>query len=387
MRAFRNHSGDQVRRQTPLSHRAGFTLIELLVVIAIIAVLIALLLPAVQQAREAARRSQCKNNLKQYGLALQNFHDSQQCFPPGRPDDDGRAYGWGFYLLPYMDQGPLYKSMMSDTSNYNTTMNTVPAGSPLIIWQKGAVPLVDPFTGNTLPNIDFAAGRVGLSQYTAANSGNPTLAGNNLPGHAALLLGKVFSFAVCPSDILPAFDDDNFAKSNYCGSSGSATVGWGSPGTSGCGGSAPSGAIQNGIFLYSNNNTNAYVVGMRDIRDGTSNTIGIGEITESAICRAVQINTGAFPTVVSANNDGGCSGWSGGAGGLRLADETYYINRKAAVLGTSDPSDASFGSQHAGGAHFLMMDGSVRLLSQNMDMLNIYRGLATRANKEPVANF
>src|SRR6266404_462811 len=93
--------------------RRAFTLIELLVVIAIIAVLIALLLPAVQQAREAARRSQCKNNLKQFGLALANYHDAYNCYAIG-----GTAVNWGvtshpdlsFHarILPFIDQAPLY---------------------------------------------------------------------------------------------------------------------------------------------------------------------------------------------------------------------------------------------------------------------------------------
>ena len=94
----------------------GFTLIELLVVIAIIAVLISLLLPAVQAAREAARRSQCKNNLKQIGLAMHNYHASINRFPPGYVA--GAAYpvttnGWGWtaMLLPYLDQGPLYRKI------------------------------------------------------------------------------------------------------------------------------------------------------------------------------------------------------------------------------------------------------------------------------------
>lgn len=92
--------------------RKAFTLIELLVVIAIIAILIALLLPAVQQAREAARRTQCKNNLKQLGIALHNYHDVFQTFPPGEirlgsdPLDSSLA-GWIAMLLPQMDQQPL----------------------------------------------------------------------------------------------------------------------------------------------------------------------------------------------------------------------------------------------------------------------------------------
>ncbi len=112
-----------MQRHTKLV-RCGFTLIELLVVIAIIAILIALLLPAVQQAREAARRTQCKNNLKQLGLALHNYHDVMKQFPPGFVDQLSSAatasgaavaattqdgnWGWGSYTLPYIDQAPLY---------------------------------------------------------------------------------------------------------------------------------------------------------------------------------------------------------------------------------------------------------------------------------------
>src|SRR6187200_36566 len=108
----------------PSSPRSGFTLIELLVVIAIIAVLIALLLPAVQQAREAARRTQCRNNLKQMGLALHNYESSFNTFPPGymgtttdcsmirnqvtppgvTPVIVAQGWGWGTFILPYMDQ-------------------------------------------------------------------------------------------------------------------------------------------------------------------------------------------------------------------------------------------------------------------------------------------
>ena len=108
--------------------RRGFTLIELLVVIAIIAILIALLLPAVQQAREAARRSQCKNNLKQLGLALHNYHDTFQVFPfgminptngdlPGSPRPPTDNTGWYPMILPYIEQGALYNAFMEEQQN------------------------------------------------------------------------------------------------------------------------------------------------------------------------------------------------------------------------------------------------------------------------------
>jgi prepilin-type N-terminal cleavage/methylation domain-containing protein len=98
----------------PVFRRPGFTLIELLVVIAIIAILIALLLPAVQQAREAARRTQCRNNLKQFGLAIHNYHDTHSTFPMNCPSITGvRVNGFSFLAqtLPYIDQGPLYNRL------------------------------------------------------------------------------------------------------------------------------------------------------------------------------------------------------------------------------------------------------------------------------------
>lgn len=113
-----------------LKRRRGFTLVELLVVIAIIALLIAILLPAVQQTREAARRTQCKNNLKQIGLALHNYHEAYGCFPFGQGGTGGK-YSAMSQLLPYLEQAPLYGRTnfslpYTDTSNNSIRLSEIP---------------------------------------------------------------------------------------------------------------------------------------------------------------------------------------------------------------------------------------------------------------------
>src|SRR5690606_20466187 len=111
-------------------HRRGFTLIELLVVIAIIGVLIALLLPAVQAAREAARRSQCSNNLKQIALGFHNYHDTHQVFPPGA---NSCCWGtWLLYGLPYVEQQALYNAWNFGGRSFDDT-GTFRYGGPLNI--------------------------------------------------------------------------------------------------------------------------------------------------------------------------------------------------------------------------------------------------------------
>lgn len=148
--------------------KLGFTLIELLVVIAIIAVLIALLLPAVQQAREAARRTQCKNNLKQIGLALHNYHDSFQTLPPGwigvtsnQPDIMGtNGWGWAAHLLPMLDQANVHRSIdfnlpinSPSNSNARVTVLTVFRCASDVGPTKWSIPAA----GTTNPLLDLAA--------------------------------------------------------------------------------------------------------------------------------------------------------------------------------------------------------------------------------------
>jgi prepilin-type N-terminal cleavage/methylation domain-containing protein len=321
-------------------HRPGFTLIELLVVIAIIAILIALLLPAVQQAREAARRTQCRNNLKQLGIALHNYHDSLLQFPPGGfwnlPSSNGCVQGSStptlthqkgsilIHILPYIDQAPLYN--LYDFRQCNTDIATFPAPSTVQLRSTILPAYQCPSEVSGKSN-----GTSGLHNYAAcfgpARTGGAT-------GNPA-----------CPCDATP-FDQ------------------WALPNTGT--NNAP------GMFWRGGRTT-----AIRDATDGMSNTILMGEVR---------------PMCSNHQN----AGWANSNNGNGLTSTLIPINYNScdtsAATGAS-PADCAkrcnwvtelgYKSQHTGGAHLLFGDGAVRFLSENISMV-VFSRLGAKADNNPV---
>jgi prepilin-type N-terminal cleavage/methylation domain-containing protein/prepilin-type processing-associated H-X9-DG protein len=152
--------------------RSGFTLVELLAVIAIIGILIALLLPAIQAAREAARRAQCTNHLKQIGLALQTYHDSQKSFPMGRERTDQRAVSWAFRLLPEIEESSIYTAF-DDTARVDDPINSTAMRTPIEIYacpSRRQAAADRNFDNNDMPPAADAQHVATLGDY-AANAG------------------------------------------------------------------------------------------------------------------------------------------------------------------------------------------------------------------------
>lgn len=346
---------NRVARNVPRNlAREAFTLVELLVVIAIIGVLVALLLPAVQEAREAGRRTSCSNNLKQFGLALHNFHDLHGNFPPGMVDDNGNNVGWGMSLLPFIEQLAL-----ADQINV-VFEGTTPNGTnpPAIMLLKETLnhPNVDSWTTGT------------------PESGQPWDV--RMP-QMQPLLKQVLPTFICPSSPLPKKDNDGYGASSYVGNMGNEVLAISS---FSCGN--PAATIQNGALFNAASNVNTRVTSLRLITDGTSNVLFLGEIGKSSNVDPGRISSGSFPLWAGGNNSGGCTVLSGH---LRLIDVTTYLNRKG-VPGAAHPdySDYSFGSFHRGGANFTLGDGSVRYLPSTISP-NVYKALGARDDGEVVA--
>jgi prepilin-type N-terminal cleavage/methylation domain-containing protein/prepilin-type processing-associated H-X9-DG protein len=356
--------------------RTGFTLVELLVVIAIIGVLVALLLPAVQAAREAARRSDCSNKLKQIGIALHNFHDVNNSFPPGMLDDDTNTFGWSVPILPYLEQKPMYDQIDTIVNSF------APNGTnpkPVLILK----------TYPSHPNVDNWA------TVTAPNTQQPWRM-DNVPTQpiSKTFLGSFF----CPSNAFPRTDNDGYATSTYCGNVGNQRVSFGSntaaggPNWSGC--ATVKAANQNGWFNHDNDNSVTVCQDMAAIQDGTSNTLMVGEVGPSVNVSPTITNNANFPVWIGGNNNGGCQGWFMGshlrfAGGLFNANGTvtmnleFYINNRTVGVNTNPhESDLCFGSYHPGGAQFAMGDGSVRFIPQTVNYV-VYTALGGRNDGVP----
>lgn len=325
----------------------GFTLIELLVVIAIIAILIALLLPAVQQAREAARRTQCKNNLKQIGLALHNYHDVYLLFPFGGSvggdivalgNTGNNGFGWRAFILPYIDQAPLFNKL----SLYDPTS----AGSSNATWKSYPEHLIG-IPGYVCPSETVERVTSGAPGWTYSPDTASLSSYWGCSGAAAVYPTVAFGCGRCTDGTSPSVNckcTDITADWASGWHHASAVTGGGS-----------------GMFSL-----RATSVSMRSVTDGTSNTIFVGEAK-----RGRDASGNQYPVV------------------FQWMDPWAMIST---VNGINSPgyntnyANHCFGSYHVGGAHFLLVDGTVRFISDNVSLFN-FTYLGTKAGNETVGEF
>ena len=342
--------------------RKAFTLIELLVVIAIIAILIALLLPAVQQAREAARRTQCKNHLKQWGLAMHNYHDVHNQFAISGINQ------WGLtskgsalvQLFPYIEQSALFNSI--DFANRTP-------------WKPGADWWCAPNS-----TLGFGPGAGGITQRW---------------------MSAKISITRCPSTQSPKYEswDWDMTTSSYAPSMGAQRM----DAHNGCASYTPGSVEQLGnVSGYFNdgqsghgNDPNAtqisgpfartgWSANFGQIPDGTSNTIMMGEVLSTLECTdhghygAFTMNNQWFATTAPIN--------------YRTCDSAHgYIQpppalRPACNMANSWPTARGFKSDHTGGAQFVLCDGSVRFISENIDY-GTYQALGSRRDGRVIGDY
>lgn len=312
--------------------RFGFTLVELLVVIAIIGILIALLLPAVQAAREAARRSSCTNQLKNIGIALHNHHDTYKRFPPGCANDktpfgtsvNGGGWGssWKVYILPFIEQNNIYERWVFDGSS---------------------------------------------SGYTNANN-------------MALVNNITIDAYRCPSSVI----DDFYQSSN----NGGAILMMSSyTGNAGAGSNTAPFSIYSGTHGYTAEDGVLFANStqrMASLTDGTSTTIMVGEQSDHLRDTQNQPIPGSYTAITSQ----GPHGWTMGAGqsnrGKAYTDRTfncttlrYLINQRglpnSGATGHNMGNNIPYSSRHPGGCMVAMGDASVQFLPQSTPVTVLYQ--------------
>ncbi len=371
---------------TVRQRRTGFTLIELLVVIAIIAVLISLLLPAVQSAREAARRAQCTNNLKQIGLAMHNYHGVNNAFPPGGTNTStiqGQvAQGWGCWsahamMLPYLEQTTIYNAL-----NFNIVCESASNNNDDLCQTTGTTRNISVFL------CPSDAGADTFGQW----SGGPAGQSYNFPGN---------NYFASVGSSMNQYGNSLYAEIVPVGAS------------------APNGMFQ--VFGSS--------ITVASVTDGTSNTIAMGEwikgstkgtlqLPQDAVVMGTTLPAGAAPgsplllmpaggagfnawlqqcvQQIPATNGMGNpyselgQDWCVGLffhtiGNTLVGPNPPYPNCAADVYGLGDTDDdiGYFGlsSRHPGGCNVLMADGSARFLKNSVSQLTLW-GLGSRNQGE-----
>ncbi|UUO05777.1 DUF1559 domain-containing protein [Blastopirellula sp. J2-11] len=323
--------------------RNGFTLVELLVVIAIIGALIALLLPAVQQAREAARRMSCSNNLKQVGLGLHNYHDTFLAFPIGARETAG-TFGpsWWAGMLPFLEQTPLYDSLNLEIANGGWSAN-----SSALIRNQPSMMACPSFPG-----------KIKGGKYGETWDSKSTYAG------------------ISGSDIdTTAYTESRTGTCCDCCTQS---------------GAQNDGVVSAGGFLIANQSLE-----FRNITDGTSNTLAVGEIGGvmfTANASSYSTLDGERVEVTPAGHHGWLMGTNGGGETptkrvFNLTTIRYQPNSKnydRAGINVNFGPNNPLQSAHPGGVMTLSVDGHVSFVAETID-LNLLKLMATRDDGQTIS--